>query len=186
MTTTNETTTVEAPSATKTTMEARVARAFGLEGEGWMRHANPVSVWTRFSCVSLFALAIWSRTWIGWLWVVPFALAWAWMMLNPLLFSKPRSTRNWASRGVFGERVWSNRNEVEIPVQFRSQVPNLANACSAVGLGFLAYGLVTFNLLAVVTGILITHCAKVWYIDRMVLLFEDMKGRHAEYAGWER
>ena len=28
-----------------------IARAFGLEGEAWMRHANPVSVWTRFAAL---------------------------------------------------------------------------------------------------------------------------------------
>ena len=36
----------------------------------------------------------------------------------------------------------------------------------------------------VVAGILIVHGGKLWFIDRMVLLFEDMKGR-PEYAGWE-
>src|SRR5919108_2649722 len=27
----------------------RVAKLFGLQGEAWMRHANPLSVWTRFA-----------------------------------------------------------------------------------------------------------------------------------------
>jgi hypothetical protein len=27
--------------------------------------------------------------------------------------------------------------------------------------------------------------AKAWYIDRMVLLFEDMKARRPQYAAWE-
>lgn len=35
---------------TRTTMESKMARVFGLEGEQWMRHANPFSVWSRFSC----------------------------------------------------------------------------------------------------------------------------------------
>ena len=55
------------------TSEQRIARLFGLTGDAWMRHANPISVWTRFSCLSLFALAIWSREWIGWLSVVAVA-----------------------------------------------------------------------------------------------------------------
>jgi hypothetical protein len=28
-----------------------------------MRHANPVSVWTRFAVLPLLALAVWSREW---------------------------------------------------------------------------------------------------------------------------
>jgi hypothetical protein len=44
---------------------------------------------------------------------------------------------------------------------------------------------VVFDLLAVVAGIVILRCAKAWFIDRMVLLFEDMKTRNAEFASWE-
>jgi hypothetical protein len=170
---------------TKPTTERRVARLFGLEGEAWMRHANPVSVWTRFSVVSLFALSIWSRDWIGWLCLVPIALCVIWTMVNPLLFGVPRSTRSWASKGVFGERIWADRDTVEIPPQFRSAVPNVANLCSALGLALLAYGLVALSLLPVLAGIVIVHLGKLWFIDRMVLLFEDVKGRNAEYASWE-
>jgi hypothetical protein len=48
-----------------------------------------------------------------------------------------------------------------------------------------AYGLVELELLHVVAGIVIVQCAKAWFIDRMVLLFEDMKARNSEYAAWE-
>ena len=54
-----------AQAATSTTGDRKVAKLFGLEGESWMKHANSASVWTRFSVVSLLALAIWSREWIG-------------------------------------------------------------------------------------------------------------------------
>jgi hypothetical protein len=167
------------------TTERKIARLFGLKGESWMRHANPVSVWTRFSPVSLIALSIWSREWIGWYCLIPLGLTLIWLMVNPLLFKEPTSTRNWASKAVFGERIWSDRTAVDIPEQFRSRVPNLANAYSAIGMVSLAYGLVVLNVLAVVAGIVIVHGGKLWYLDRMVLLFEDMKGRSAEYAAWE-
>ena len=35
-------------------------------------------------------------------------------------------------------------------------------------------------------GLVITQVAKAWFIDRMVLLYEDMRARDPEYAGWER
>ena len=102
----------------KPTGEQRVAKCFGLTGDSWDRHANPVSVATRFAVLPLLALSIWSRDWIGWWCLVPIVLSLVFMMVNPLLFPKPRSTRNWASKGVFGERVWSERNVVPVPAQF--------------------------------------------------------------------
>ena len=166
-------------------MEKRVAKLFGLEGDAWMRHANQASVWTRFSCVSLVALAVWSRDWIGWYSLIPIVASLVWMYLNPRLFGVPASTRNWASKGVFGERIWADRRSLPIPAQFTSRVPNLANAYSCIGLLPLAYGLVAFDVWLVVAGIVIVHGAKLWYIDRMVLLFEDMKQRHPDFASWE-
>jgi hypothetical protein len=136
-------------------MSTSVTRLFGLEGDNWMRHANPVSVWTRFAILPLLALAVWSREWIGWWSLAAVALALVFMMVNPLLFPPPRSTRHWATRGVFGERIWTDRAKVEL------------------------------DLLAVVSGVVVTQVAKAWFIDHMVLLFEDMKARDPEYAGWE-
>jgi uncharacterized membrane protein len=52
-------------------------------------------------------------------------------------------------------------------------------------MAIMVYGLVELDLLAVVSGILITQAAKAWFIDRMVLLYEDMKARRPEYATWE-
>ncbi len=81
------------------TKDRKVASLFGLEGDSWMKHANPASVWTRFSVLSILALAVWSRDWIGAWSLIPVALAIAWMFVNPLLFGPPKSTRNWASQG---------------------------------------------------------------------------------------
>jgi hypothetical protein len=166
--------------------DRKIARAFGLEGEGWMRHANPASVWTRFSALSLLALAIWSRDWIGVWCLIPVALALTWIVVNPLFFDVPTSTRNWASRAVLGERIWVDRDKVVLPEQFRSRTPALvANAYSTIGLGLLAYGLVDLGILAVVAGLLITHGGKLWYLDRITLLYAEMKGRSREYASWD-
>ena len=83
-------------------MSVSVNKLFGLEGDKWMRHSNPVSVWTRFAVLPLLALAIWSREWIGWWSLAAVTLVLVFMVVNPLLFPRPRSTRNWASKGVFG------------------------------------------------------------------------------------
>ena len=73
----------------------------------------------------------------------------------------PKSTRNWASRAVLGERIWVDRDKIELPEQFRSRPRSLvANAYSVIGMGFLAFGLIDLNLLVTVAGILITHGAR--------------------------
>jgi len=167
------------------TRETRLARAFRLEGDNWMRHANPVSVWTRFAVLPLLAAAICSRAWIGWWSLVPIVLVLVFTVVNPVLFAPPRSTRNWASRAVFGERVWARRTTEAVPVQYRSPVPTVTYAIQVVGLAVLAYGLVELDLLATVSGLLIVQCAKAWCLDRMVLLYQDAKPGRPEIAGWE-
>ena len=169
----------------KDTTQHRVAKLFGLEGEKWMRHANPWSVGTRFAVLPLLALSVWSRDWIGWWCLVPVVLTVVFLMVNPLLFGEPRSTRNWASRGVFGERVWSERTSVATPAQFTTAVLNVTYAIQLIGAAVLAYGLVRLEVVDTVAGLVILQTAKAWFIDRQVLLFEDMKTRHPEYARWE-
>jgi hypothetical protein len=167
-------------------MSTSVTKLFGLTGDNWMRHANPVSVWTRFAVLPLLALAVWSREWIGWWSLAAVALALVFMMVNPLLFPPPRSTRHWVSKAVFGERIWTDRAKAELPARFRgSGVTYATYAIQVAGLAVLVYGLVALDLLAVVSGLLIMQTAKAWFLDRMVLLFEDMKARDPDYASWE-
>jgi hypothetical protein len=167
------------------TSERRLARLFGLEGDNWMRHANPVSVWTRFAFLPMLAVAVWSRDWIGWWSVALVVLALIFMMINPLLFRPPRSTRNWASKAVLGERIWADRTDVEIPAKYRaSPVSAVTYALQLPGFAALAYGLVSLDLVAVAAGLMIIQTAKSWSLDRMVLLFDDMKAR-PEYASWD-
>jgi hypothetical protein len=174
------------PSPDAVTTDARLAALFGLRGDGWLRHANPVSVWVRFAVVPLIVLSIWSRRWIGPRSLLPLAASLVFTVVEPLLFPPPRSTRNWASRGVFGERIWADRNAVDLPEQFRSTaVPNTTYAFQFAGLAVLARGLVVFDLKSVVGGLLLVQCAKAWFIDRMVLLFRTMAARDPRYASWE-
>jgi len=81
-----------ASSSGKFTVDSRLASLFGLRGENWLRHANPLSVWTRFAVLPLLALSIWSRDWIGWWSLIAIAPALVFMMVNPLLFAAPAST----------------------------------------------------------------------------------------------
>jgi hypothetical protein len=95
------------------------AGAFGLKGENRMRHANPASVWTRFSVLPLLAGSIWSRN--DRLALLDSARALIRPAIRqPLPFRPPRSTKNWASKAVFGERIWVERDRSELPDQFKT------------------------------------------------------------------
>jgi hypothetical protein len=85
-----------------------------------------------------------------------------------------------ARRGIWAERAGS-----ELPDQFDSVVPALASAYQAIGFVPLVYGLAAFKATPTLAGMLILQGGKVWYIDRMVLLFEEMKRLDPEYARWE-
>jgi hypothetical protein len=65
-------------------------------------------------------------------------------------------------------------------------VPAVSTAIQVAGVALLAYGLFRLDLLAVLAGLVICQTAKAWYLDRMVLLYEDMKARDPGYAAWER
>ena len=150
-----------------------------------MRHSNPASVWTRFAVLPLLALSIWSRDWIGWWCLIPIGLLIVWLVVNPLFFSEPRSTKHWVSKSVFGERIWTEADRSTFPTEFRSRIPDLCTVLQALALVVLIYGLVVLDPVAAITGTIMCQIAKLWYLDRMVLLFEAMKLGNPDYAAWD-
>jgi hypothetical protein len=117
--------------------------------------------------------------------LIPLVVSSAWLLVNPLRFRPPRSTKNWASKGVLGGRIWTERDRSELPDRFSSAAPVVASLYQAIGLGPLAYGLTKLKATPTVLGTLIVQGGKLWYLDRMVLLFEEMKTQDPEYARWE-
>jgi hypothetical protein len=156
------------------TLERRVARAFALDDEGWARHANPWSGWTRFVTVlPALVLAAWSRVWIGWWAVLPFAAALAWTWLNPRAFPPARDDRPWITRGVLGERLWAEREARPVPPGVRGPA-NLLNLVSAAGGIVLIAGVVLLWPWTTLFGTAAVIGGKLLYIDRMVRLYDAM------------
>jgi len=164
------------------TIERRVANLFKLTDENWMKHANPWSVWTRYSVLPVIILAFWSRIWIGWWSAIPAVISLAWMFLNPIFFKKPRSTKNWASKSVLGERVWLNRDKIDVPDRHKF-LPKILNTVSSIGMLLSIWAIVTLSVWPAIMGVALAYIGKSWYLDRMVWLFEDMKDK-PEYNGW--
>ena len=159
--------------------------SMAMSDDVWMRHANPWSVWTRFTCLPLILLAIWSRIWLGWWALVPLALACLWTWWNPRAFPPPSSTNNWASKGTFGERVFLNRHAIPIPEHHRRWAIALGFG-SAIGLIPLVWGLWALDLTMTLLGVVLMILPKVWFVDRMVWLYEDMKDADPTYAAWQK
>jgi hypothetical protein len=165
------------------TLERMIAEAFRLDDAAWMRHANPGSVILRNTVLPTLIIAFWSRLWLGWWAAVPVALALLWTWLNPHLFPAPKSLDNWASRSVCGERVWLNRDTVPVPAIHR-RVPNILSAVGGIGMLFAIWGVLVFEPWPVLFGAALIYLGKLWFLDRMVWLWHDMKDATEEYRGW--
>jgi len=152
---------------------ATAERLMRLDADVWARHANPWSVYSRFTTLPLIALAVWSRAWIGPWALLAVAVALAWVWINPRLFPPPARHDTWAARGVRGERLWLDRANNPVPAHHVAWAHGLS-AASAAGLPFLAHGLWTYDLAAVGFGLALAMGGKAWFFDRMVWLSDEM------------
>ena len=161
------------------TLEKHFSKVFWLTDEGWLQHANPISVRSRFIIMPLFVLAIRSRVWIGWYVLLPVFLLIIRTVINPTFFSKPKTTKVRASKCVLGEKILANRKSVPIP-EHHITWRNILMIIQLVGAVALIYGLYTLHFWITCIGLILVYLGKMWFLDRMVRLFEDMK-HHPEY-----
>ena len=156
------------------TFADHTARAFRLDDEGWERHANPLSGWSRIvSGLPLIILAVWSRVWLGWWALIPIALVALWIWVNPRAFGPARSDRSWVSRAVFGERLWTRRAEFPVPAH-HIPVCHLLLAISGAGGVLLIAGLIWLHPWLTATGAILAFGGKMWFLDRMVWLYDEV------------
>ncbi|MEM8877067.1 MAG: DUF6653 family protein [Pseudomonadota bacterium] len=173
------------PTATGTGWSSWFARAMTMDDATWDRHANPWSVWTRVATLPLLLLAIYSAHWIGWWSLAPVAAACLWVWYNPRAFPPPATTDSWAARGTLGERVWLNRANIPIPAH-HARAAIVLSVISTLGVPVCIFGLVVADPWAVIAGGTIIYAGKLWFVDRMVWLYQDMQDAHPDYASWLR
>lgn len=152
-------------------MKSIFEKLMTMDEAGWARHANKWSVYTRYTVFPLLALAIWSRTWIGAISLIPVALVCLWAWLNPRLFPPPLSTRSWASKAVLGERIWLARRAV-VPARDMAAGMSVLIALNAFSTLILAVGLLVLSLPLTLGGLIAVIIFKSWFLDRMVWLYE--------------
>lgn len=158
------------------TTEKKIGKVFGLQGNSWENHANPWSVWTRFATLPFLVLAIWSRVWVAWYCLIPITVLVIWLLINPTLFKKPSSFNNWGSKSVLGEKYWSERKKRFVPKHHNIPILILT-ILQTIGGIVLIIGLWRLKICWTLIGIITVYMAKMWFLDRMVWIQEDMKNK---------
>ena len=158
-------------------------KSMAMSDEVWKRHANPWSVYSRFSALPIISLGFWSRDWIGIYCIIPVLLSFLWVWLNPRLFKAPDKTNNWASMGTFGERIFLNRKNERIPEHHLRACQTL-QILSAMGLPIFIYGLYALDFWVLFLGNFWIMVFKAWFVDRMVWVYLDMKDTNSLYQSW--
>lgn len=160
----------------------RLADLFRLSDEAWTRYANPWSLWTRAFILPLFALAIWSRLWIGPWYAVPVLALLVWTWANPRVFPPVRPNDGWCWRVAMGEKLLTERGRRPIPRDHDLMAGFLAYLSASFAL-FMAWGLYTLAPWTALTATAGAVAAKFWFLERMAWLHDDMAcGAEADSA----
>jgi len=160
-------------------------RMMAMDEATWAKHANPLSVYSRMSILPLMSLAVISRIWLGWSALAPIALVVIWAWWNPRAFGPPKTTNSWAAHGTFGERIFLNRAVTPVP-QHHSRWAVGLGIVSGVGAAPWVYGLWSVDFGMVLFGLTLMIGGKLWFVDRMVWLHQDMKDANPIYSEWQR
>ena len=79
---------------------ARWRRQTSALSRVFVRHAHPVSAWSRWASTPLVVVPLWCRR--GWT-ALPVA---AWMIINPIITPPVTDDRAFATRAILGEELW--------------------------------------------------------------------------------
>lgn len=147
-------------------------RLMGMDDATWERHANPWSGWSRITILPLLCLAIWSRVWIGNWFALTVMVVLIWTWINPRLFHPPKSDHAWMTRAVRGEQLLLAGESVSA-IGHHRQVARLLAYGSGTGCLIIAWALWTSSPGLLFAGLILAMGAKLWFLDRMVWLFEE-------------
>jgi len=129
-----------------------------LSEKTWERHSNPWSGWTRVLSLPLIFVPIWYHNLYGLIAVI------IWFAINPFIFPKPKSTDNWMSKSIFGEKLWTDKYRLDFP-----QLLNVLNGVFFIITIYASY----YNMFwHVFYSVMASFIFKMWYLDRMVFYFE--------------
>ena len=140
----------------------------------WRRHANPWSVWSRVvTPIPLMTLALWSRVWIDWWFLIPVLAVAAWVWWNPRAFPPPTRWDGWPQRGVLGEKAVIEHRDA-VPAHHRTAM-TWTTAFAGLGALIWTYGVMVLDLGAAVGGGLASVGFKLWFVDRCAWALADLE-----------
>ena len=132
-----------------------------LSDRVWDRHANPWSGWSRVLSMPMLAVGLYLHSYL----IIGITLVW--LVVNPVLFPRPKSVDNWMSKGVIGERLYFKDGK-----KLRRDLPTLLNLANVPLFGLFIYFGWQQELIPLVLSSLLVMVVKFWFIDRMVRLAE--------------
>ncbi len=135
-----------------------------LSDTAWEKHSNPWSGWTRTLSMPLLATGFYLHNW----WIV--AITIMWLIINPVFFSKPKKINNWMSKGVLGEKIYTQDRKY-----FKKDLPTLLNASNIFFFTLFIYFSWIQNLEAAILSGILVMVIKFWFIDRMVAVYDTQK-----------
>jgi uncharacterized membrane protein len=65
-------------------------------------------------------------------------------------------------------------------------VPHVLSVAGGIGATLVIWGVATTTIWPTVLGMVIVFASKLWFIDRMVWLYAEMKHATPEYRAWDR
>ena len=139
-----------------------------MKEQTWERHSNPLSVWTRVFTNPLVYVPVWNRSWRQ---AIPVA---AWFLVNPRLFPPPRDDSSWATRSVLGEQIWTSKRRADLPMSI--------SILSALFFLLALYSAYTRRLWSLITFGGLALMFKAWFLERMVVCYEE----HLTRPWWRR
>ena len=129
----------------------------------WRRHTNPLSGWTRIIAFFLIPFPIWTQDWY-----LLFVLL-VFFAVNPILFPEPKSKNNWMSKSILGEEMWTKEGILQ------KDFPTVLNLFNGLFFFILVYGAYSNLLEVTFFSTILSSVFKLWYLDRMVLYYENKK-----------
>ncbi|MEL6582687.1 MAG: DUF6653 family protein [Pseudomonadota bacterium] len=152
----------------------RVAEFFGLDDEGWERHANPWSVYTRFAIFPALTLVLLQWGVWGWWTVLPVAALLIFTKINPRLFPAVQRNSGWCWAAVMGEKVWLSA-DARIP-QIRLHWAGVLSIAQVFPVAIWLIGLIFLWPWVAIVGMLGTLATKLLFLDQMVKLYREVEG----------
>lgn len=164
-------------------IEMIAARLFKMNDEVWVKHSNPMSVWSRVLTLLPLSGVLYWREYFG-TYLLPIVFVFIlWLWLNPRIFPVPRSNDNWAARAVFGEKLLTSAYRENIAAHHRQPV-FFTKLITGIGFVLLLIGIWKIDFTAYCCGLTIVYLGKFWFLDRMNWIYRDQAEHDPEVASW--